>query len=49
MKAFPNYDDVYRTPEQSELNKILRVLFIGIFVTAVFVVPSVTVAQFFIA
>ncbi|HQS44580.1 MAG TPA: hypothetical protein PLJ70_09195 [Methylotenera sp.] len=49
MSTPPNYDDVYRTPEQSELTKVLRFIFTGVFVAAVFIVPSVTAVKFFIA
>ncbi len=48
MQNIPNYDDIYRTPEPSDLTKALRVIFAGMFVTAVFIVPPVTALKFFI-
>ena len=49
MNTYPNYDDIYRTPAQSELNKVLRIIFSGLFLTAVFVVPGATAIKFFLA
>ncbi len=49
MNTLPNYDDVYRTPEPSDLTNVLRFIFSGIFVAAVFIVPSVAAVRFFIA
>lgn len=49
MQTLPRYDDVYRTPEPSDLIKALRFIFTGVFVAAVFIVPSVTAVQFFLA
>ena len=49
MNTYPNYDDIYRTPVQSEFNKVLRVIFSGLFLAAVFVVPAVTAIKFFLA
>lgn len=49
MSTLPNYDDIHRAPEQSELTKVLRFIFSGVFMAAVFIVPSVTAVKFFIA
>jgi hypothetical protein len=49
MQTLPKYDDVYRAPEPSDLSKALRFIFTGVFIAAVFIVPSVTAVQFFIA
>lgn len=49
MNTYPNYDDIYRTPVPSEFNKVLRAIFSGIFLAAVFIVPTVTAIKFFLA
>ena len=49
MNTFPDYDAQRRAPTQFESSKFLRFLFTGVFVTAVFIVPSVTAVKFFIA
>lgn len=49
MQTLPNYDDVYRAPEPSDLIKTLRFIFTAVFVTAVFIVPTITAVEFFMA
>jgi hypothetical protein len=49
MQILPNYDDIDRAPEPSDLIKTLRFIFTAVFIMAVFIVPTITAVEFFIA
>jgi len=46
MNTYPNYTDENLDITLSETNKLLRIFFTAIFVTAVFIVPAVTAIHF---
>ena len=49
MRTYPNYDDNQRDTTLFESNKFIRVLFTAVFIAAVFVVPPLVTAQFFLS
>jgi len=48
MNTYQHYDDNQRNATLFESNKFIRILFTAVFVVAVFVVPPLATAQFFL-
>jgi hypothetical protein len=46
MNTYPNYTDENRDITLFESNKFLRIFFTAVFVTAVFIIPTVTAIRF---
>jgi len=49
MRTYPDYEDHQRDATLFETNKFIRILFTAVFVAAVFVVPPLFTAQFFLS
>jgi len=48
MNTYQNYDHHQRNSTLFESNKFIRILFTAVFVAAVFIVPPLATAQFFL-